>query len=129
MDDLLLVRIMERVANSDEKLQAIVDVELMRIAVVIQRLPFDKLHDEIGQSVVSGATVHQTRNVRMVERGYYLTFGAKPSQDEIGVHAAFDELNRHAHVELFVYAHCFVDRAHSAASHFALNAVGAKAAT
>src|ERR1051325_2433903 len=95
----------------------------MRVAIVVERLPFDKLHDEIGQAVFGGAAVEETRDVWMIERGEDLALGAKATQDEIGIHAALHQLDSDAHVEFFVYTNRLVDGAHAAASNFALNAI------
>ena len=80
-----------------KELESFGDVQLMRVAVVVQRLPFDKLHDEVRQAVVSGAAVEQAGDVWMIERGEDLSLFAEAAQDEVGVHAALDQLDRDAH--------------------------------
>ena len=63
----------------------------------------------------------------MIEGGENLALVAKASQDEVGIHAALDQLDGGALVEFVVDANRFVDRAHAAASNLALDAIGAEA--
>ena len=64
----------------------------------------------------------------MIERGEYLSFFAEATQDEIRIHAALHELDGRALAELIIGARGFVDRAHAAASDFALDLIGTDAA-
>jgi hypothetical protein len=66
--------------------------------------------------------------VRVIECGEDLSFLAEAAQDEIGVHAAFDELDGGALVELVIDADCFVHCAHAAASDLAFDAIRAETA-
>ena len=128
MDYLFLVGVVKGIANRREEFEPFGNAQLMRVAVVIQRLPFDKLHDEVGQAVVSCAAVQETGDVRMIERGQNLALVAKAPQDKVGIHAALDQLDRNALVEFLVDAQRFVDRAHAAAADLALNSISAQAA-
>src|SRR5215510_10856375 len=98
----------------------------MTVAVTVERLPFDKLHHEVGQSVFSRAAVEQAGDVWMIESCEYLAFFTEAAEDEIGVHAALHQFDGGAFVELVVGARCFVNRAHAAASDFSFNPIGAK---
>ena len=40
----------------------------LRVAVLVERPPFDPLHDEVRQPVGGRAAVEQARDVRVVER-------------------------------------------------------------
>ena len=100
----------------------------MRVAVVIKRLAFDELHDEVRQAVVSCTAVKQARDVWMIEGGEDLSFSAKTPQNKIGVHAALHELDRDTHLEFPIDADCFIDRAHAAAPYFALDLISAQPA-
>ena len=79
-------------------------LRLMRIAVAIERLAFDVLHDEVRQAVIGGAAVEQACDVWMIEGSEYLSFLAKAAQDKVGIHAALDQLYRDAHLEFIVDA-------------------------
>jgi hypothetical protein len=68
------------------------------------------------------------RDVRVVERGEDLPLVAEALEDELGVHAALDELDGDALVVLVVGADGQVDRPHAAAPYFAHHAVSADAA-
>src|SRR6476469_558704 len=99
----------------------------MRVGVVIQGLPFNKLHYEIGQAVVVCPTVKQTGNVRMIECRQDLAFGAKTPQNEVSVHAALNELDRHPHLEFAVHANGFINRAHAPSSYLTLDLISPEA--
>src|SRR5690348_10865860 len=100
----------------------------MGVAITVERLPFDKLHYEVGQSVFGGAAVEQTGDVWMIEGGEYLSFFAETTQDEISIHAALHQFDGGALVELVVGARRFVHSAHAAASDFSFNSIRAEAA-
>src|SRR5688500_12192999 len=99
---------------------------MMLIAVVVQRLPFDVFHDEVGQSIAGCASVQQAGDVRMIQSGQNLALGAKTAQDEVRIHAALDQFDRDALVELLVNADRFINSAHTAAANLALDTIGAK---
>src|SRR5215204_6563680 len=100
----------------------------MTIAVAVERLPFDVLHDEIGQAIFSCASVEQTADVWMIECGKYLSLFAEAAQDKVGVHPAFDQFYCCSFAELIIGAGCFVDCSHTTASNFTLDSIRAKTA-
>src|SRR6267142_7231335 len=100
MNYLLLVGVMKSIANAQKESKSFGDAQSMRVAVTVQRLPFDIFHNEIRQAVVSCPTVHQTGDVWMVERRQNLALFTKAPQDKVSIHAALYELNCRAHGEL-----------------------------
>ncbi len=97
------------------------------IAVFIDRLAFDKLHDEVRQSVISRAAIKQSRNIRVMERGENLPFVSESPHNEFSIHPALDHLERDLFAVL-VGAFGQVNRAHPAAPDFAHNLVMTEAA-
>src|SRR5437868_2800919 len=65
----------------------------------------------------------------MIECGEDLSFFAKASEDEVGVHPTLDEFYRGSFVEFIVGARRFVDRAHAASSNLSLNPIRAETAS
>src|SRR6266550_811439 len=128
MNNLLLVGVMKRVANSQKKSKSFGDAQPMGIAVTVQRLPCDIFHDEIRQAVLGCTPVHQTGDVRVVERRQNLTLFTKAPEDKVSVHATLHQFNCHAHGELVINAQCLIDRTHTTASYFALNSINTEAA-
>src|SRR5688572_10699026 len=127
MDDLLLMSVVDGVADRAKQLQALGNGQLPIVAVLVQGLAaFDELHDKVRQSIVSRAAIQKPRNVRMVQGGENLSLFAKASQNKISVHPALDELNRYTSRELFVYAHGLVNRTHAAAADLAHNFIRAE---
>jgi hypothetical protein len=128
VDDELLVRVVDCVADHREEAQALRDGQLPLVAEAVDGQPLDVLHDEVGQAVVGGAPVQEARDVRVVERGENLPLVAETAEDEVGVHPALDELDGDALAELAVGAERLVDGAHPAAPDLARDDVDADAA-
>src|SRR5687767_4528582 len=126
MDDLLLVRILNGIAKRTKKFQAFGDREMMCVAVTIERLPFDKLHHEVRETIGSRTAVKEARDVRMVEGREDLSFFAESPQHEIRVHAALHQLNRDSKNEFVVDADGFVNGAHATSADFAFNPIRAQ---
>src|SRR4029079_18429781 len=123
MNYLLLVRIVERIADGHEELEPLANIQLTRVGIVIERLAFDKFHNEVGQAVFGCAAVEQPGNVWVIECSQDLAFRAKAPENEICIHAALNELDRHAHLELAIDAYSFINSAHAASSHLASNLI------
>ena len=118
MDDQVLVRVLHRCADFREHLESRRGVQAARLAVLVDRLPLDELHREVGQAVGRGAAVEQAADVGMVEAGEYLALVAEAADDRVGVHAALEHFERDAFLEGVVAADGKVDGAHAAASQF-----------
>ena len=56
----------------------------MRVAITIEWLPFDVLHDEVRQPIGRATTIEQEADIGMREGRKNLTFFAKATQDEAG---------------------------------------------
>ena len=98
----------------------------MRVAVVDDRLPFDVLHGEVRPAVRRAAAVEQAGDVRMLEAGENLPLVPEAADDAVGVHAALEDLDRHALLERIVVADAKIDGAHAAMTDLANEAVRTK---
>src|SRR5690349_20875805 len=123
MYDLLLVSVMHGVADGAKELQSLHDVQLVIVAVTVKRFTFDELHHKVGKTIFGSSTVEQACDVRVIERREDLSFLAKTTEDEIGVHPALDQFYCRSFVELIICAGCFIDRAHAAASDLSLDSI------
>src|SRR5215217_246422 len=104
MYDLFLVRVMNGITDRAKKFQALGDVQFIVVAIVIERLPLDVFHDEVGQTILGRPTVKQPGDVWMIQGSEYLSFFAEATQDEVCVHPAFDEFDGGSLVELIIGA-------------------------
>ena len=128
VDDQVLVGEVDRRADLPEELAAARWVGSFRVvAILVDRLPLDVLHDEVGAAVLGGAAVEQLGDVRVVEVGEDLALGAEAADDLVRVHAAPDELEGDLLLELLVGPLRQVDRAHAAPAELAHHPVGADA--
>src|SRR5215217_4259658 len=128
MHDLFLVCIVNGAANRAEEVQPFGDVQLMAVAIGVERLPFDVLHHEVGQTVFRRSSIQQAANVWMIESREDLSFFAKAAQDEVSIHPAFDQFYCSPFVELIIGAGGFINRAHAAAPNLSVNSIGTQTA-
>src|SRR5262249_7986961 len=112
-----------------KELHALADVEIVSVTILVDLRPLDVLHDEVRQAVVGGAAIEERRDIRVLQLGENLALSAESLQDEVGGHAAAHELDGHAALVVVVVALGKMDRAHSAASELADQAVMAHALT
>ncbi len=124
MNDELAVRVVHGIANLDEELEPFPNVQTIGVAVLIKRLAFDELHDEVGPIVRGCAAAEQVRDVRVFEGGQDLSLVAKAFEDKVCIHAALDELDGDALAKFPIGPHGPVNRPHAAAPDFALDFVG-----
>src|SRR5215510_1402925 len=95
----------------------------MATAIGRDRFAGDEFHHKVGQAAGRRAPVEQTRNVRMIERGQYLSLAQESVAHEVRVHPAFDDLDRDLPPELLVVTLRLVDVAHPAAPDQAHDAI------
>ena len=95
VDDALLMSVMHRLADGDEKLQPVAEVELVLIAVAGDGAALDQLHDEVGHAFVGLPGIEDAGDVFMLHERQRLPFGGKATKDDGAIHAAFEDLDRH----------------------------------
>lgn len=116
MNDEMLMRVLHGGADLPKKLQAFAHVELLLLAILIQRQPFDVFHHEVRSPVFGCAAVEQTRDVRMVQIGQNLPFVLEAALQFFA--AGAHQLDGDLLLELIVSAFGQPDRAHSAVRDF-----------
>ena len=127
MDDELAVRELHRRADIAEQRDAFFDAQLALRGVAQQRFAVDVFHREVRTSIVGDAAVEQARDVRMFETREDLPLAQETRLHRIGIHAALDDLQRGALLELSVGAFGEQHHAHAAAAEFAQHAPRADA--
>ena len=95
MDDPLLVRVLDRVADRLEQLQPVADGSLPLVAVRRDGDAVDQLHHEVRQAGLGAARVQDGGDVPVVHQRQGLTFRLEALQDQLRVHARLDHLEGH----------------------------------
>ena len=75
MDNALLVRVLERMADVDEELEAVARRQVVRIAVLADRNPAHQLHDEVRPPRLGRARVKDLRDPRVIHHRQRLALG------------------------------------------------------
>ena len=96
MDDPLLVRVLDGLANLDEQIEPIFGGEIVLVAVVSDADTAHQFHHEVGPAHIGRARIEHLGNVRMIHHRQRLTLRFEPGDDLLGVHAQLDDLERHA---------------------------------
>ncbi len=113
MDDPFLVGMVDSETDLLEEAQAILNAELVAVAVVRDGRSFHVFHREIGPAGHGGAGVVDLGDVRMIQKGQSLTFGLKAGQDPPGIHPRLDHFDRDSPPDLsFLFGQ--KDRPHAA---------------
>jgi hypothetical protein len=87
MDDSLLVRVLDRVADLNEQLQPFSHAHAILVAVVGDLDPIDQLHDEVRSAGFGGSGIEDLCDVGMVHQGQRLALGLEPGDHVPGIHA------------------------------------------
>src|SRR5207245_994042 len=93
MDHQILMGVLQRGADLTKQHQALSRREHLGVTVVIDRLALDVLHHEVRKTVGSRASLKQTRDVWMFKIGEDLPLHHEPTQNDVRVHAAANELD------------------------------------
>src|SRR5437016_564962 len=127
MDHQILMGVLQCRADLAKQHQALSSREPLGVAVLIDGAALDVLHHEIWKTIGSRAAFEQTRDVWMFQIGEDLPLHHEPTQDDVRVHAAVDELDGDLLAILIVSPNGKKDRAHPAAANLANDFVGANA--
>jgi hypothetical protein len=77
MDHEMPVSICNCCANHAEKLDALVDGQMVGGAITIERLSNDILHDQVRSAIASGSTIEEMRDIGMIKECENLALGVK----------------------------------------------------
>src|SRR5512140_1516863 len=94
MNNALLVGVLDGVAKLDKKGKALLERELIRLAVLCNPNSADQLHHEKRATGSSCSTIEHAGNARMIHQRERLTFRLESGNDAPGVHAQLDHLDR-----------------------------------
>lgn len=121
----VLMSVLYGFADAAEQLQTCLDVELMSIAVLVERLAVDVLHDEVGCPGRGDTTVMKLCDRRVIEGCEYATLSPEAGGERVGRDARQEALQRDELVEVRVRAFGDVDDAHPAAAQLPHDVVAA----
>src|SRR4029450_945199 len=99
------------VADRPKQFQSFSNVELVVIAIGVEGLTLDELHDEVGEAIVGWATGEQSGNGRVVKPCEYLPLFAEPTKDEVGIHSPLHKFNCGSFVKLVIGTRRLIHRA------------------
>jgi hypothetical protein len=92
VDDAFLVCVLDGLADLDEEVEALVDGELVFVAVGGDGGAVDELHDEVWAAGFGGAGVVDLGDVLVVHHREGLALGLEAGDDLGAVHAGLDDL-------------------------------------
>ncbi len=84
------------------------------LAIDVDGLTGDQLHDQVGHTLFGGAAIDQTRDIGMFQLGQDLPFGTKPPGDPGRVVIDTHQLDGHARMVMIVGALGLIHLAHAA---------------
>ncbi len=94
MDDPLLVRVLDGMANRQEQFQPLAGCELVLVAILRDRLALDQLHYEKRPAAFGRASIDHSGDIRMIHQRQGLLFRLEAGDHLAGVHARLDDLER-----------------------------------
>jgi hypothetical protein len=123
----VLVRILYGLANGPQQRHASSDVEILAVAVVVEGLPLDVLHHEVGSAVVRDAPVVEPGDVRMRELSEDAPLGEEAAEQVLRVDArrGTGHLDGDALGKVGIVPFCQEDVAHAPAADPLQDSVGA----
>ena len=96
MDDALLVRVLDGLADADEELHAFADGEPLPVAVLVETDAPHELHDEVGTAGLRDPRVVDLRDPGVLHHGERLPLRLEAPEDVAGVHSGLKHLHRDA---------------------------------
>jgi hypothetical protein len=123
MHNQVLMRGIDRRADGGEQLETFVDGELIAIAIDIDRLAVDVLHDDVRRAVSRRTAVQELGDIRMIERGEDLALDPQALLHLFRDEAAAHQLDGDLLAELAVCAFGQEHGAHAAFPERAQDAV------
>src|SRR5690606_33150577 len=115
----------DRIGGLQHEADAPVDIQLLLVGVAVDRYAVDVLHDEPRATVVGHATVDELRDTAVTERGEDLALLPEAGGDVRNAERAVQHFHGDATLEHAVRALAEVDRAHTADTQDALQAIAA----
>src|SRR5208282_3283012 len=117
------MRVLHRGTDFAKKSEAVVDGELVTIAILVNRRTLTIFHHQIRRTIFAAATVEEFHNVGMVQCREGLSLIAKPLQNLLGVDSGFDHFYRNLLAIILVVTLAQINHRHSALPNLADDAV------
>ena len=95
MDDRLLVRVADAVADLQEQPQSLVDPQTLPVAITGDPLAVHVLHGEIGTPVFGGSDIEDAGDVRVVHQPQRPSFALEAGHHRAAFDTQPDQLDRH----------------------------------
>ncbi len=92
VNDTLLVRVLDGLANFDEQVQSLRGAEFLSVAVSCDGNAAHEFHDKVRAAVFRGAAVEDFGDVRMIHEREGLALGLEAGDDLFRIHAQLDDL-------------------------------------
>src|SRR4051812_26033090 len=92
MNDSFLMRVLNRMANLDEKIEPLLCCERIAIAVFRDFDTSNEFHHEVGPARIGRSCVEHFRDVRITKERDRFSRGSKSGEDTFGLQAGFDNL-------------------------------------
>ena len=90
-----LMCVLHGLANMGEQLQPLTNAQVMPITEIGDGNAADQFHHKVRPARLGGATVKYLGNVRVIHQRQGLPLGLKTGHHLPGIHARFDDLQRH----------------------------------
>src|SRR5947199_27395 len=101
-------------ANFEEQSKTLAQVEPMVVAIAIQRLTINILHDHVGRSFAGNPAVKELGNVRVIQAGENLSFGEKAFAECVPGDVRRNYLQRHGVTKLAIDSLGQINGSHAA---------------
>ena len=125
MNDQSLVRVLDGGTDWKEKLQALVDFEVVCVTKLVNAPAFDQFHHKIRHAFFGCSAVQQACDVGMIKARENLPLVPESVQDETGVLPRTHQFDGDLFAKLVVGPNGAVDFSHSAEAEFFHDLVGA----
>src|SRR5437867_3005289 len=123
MNNKVAVRVINGRTYAQEQDHSRSDVQFLLLRMMSDRIPIHVFHDDVGQTIRSGAAIEQARNIGMLKMRESLTFAAETGENELGVHARTNQFDSNIRFVLIVVTFRQEDRSHAAAAELANQAI------
>src|SRR5947208_1351039 len=95
MDNALLMRVLNSMANLNEQIETLGGIEMILVAILRDSDAADQFHHEIRATGIGRAGVEHLSGVRMIHHRECLALSFEPGDHVAGIHPEFDDLQRH----------------------------------
>src|SRR5208282_6682571 len=101
MDNPLLVRVLDGIADLDEQVETFPGGEVVLVAILGDADAAHQFHDKIGATCLGGAGIEYSGNVGVIHHRQRLPLGFEAGHHRLGVHTQLDNLERDSTADRF----------------------------